>query len=95
MLAGCVGLNPTTDAIIQIDAPSSLCWSGAIGDATREGCGSAAINVDSSIGIFAATAQKQSDDKQALTISLIIKGKVVDSATTTASYGVVIVSGSG
>jgi hypothetical protein len=95
VLASCVGLNSTTVATVQIDAPASLCWSGAIGDATHEGCGTTTINIDSSIGLFAATAQKQSDDKKALTISLIINGKVVDSATTTAGYGIVVVSGSG
>ena len=95
VLAGCTALGGAKVATIQVEAPASLCWSGAIGDATRDGCGDATFEIDSSISIFVANAQKQSDDSRPLTLKLIIEGKVVDTATTTAAYGIATVSGQG
>ena len=120
--AGACGGVPTKDnptglksgaktATVRVEAQSDLCWSGAIGNATREGCGDASFEVEGLSGIFTANAQKQpylgqpgipSDPAQLgslreatsepLTLVLEIGGKEVDRQTTTAKYGVVMVS---
>lgn len=89
------GLFNSKTATFKVQTSSSSCWSGFFGDATYEGCGSKVIEVNSSIGIFAATAQKKSDDGIPLTLKLEISGKLIDETTTNAAYGVATVSGSG
>jgi hypothetical protein len=72
--------------------PVDLCWSGAFGNRTVDGCGDSTVELPSSGGSFAATAQKQGESGS-LTLVLRNKGKVLDSATTSAAYGVVSVAG--
>ena len=81
-------------ATFKVQVSSSSCWSGYLGNASVEGCGSKVIEVNSSTGIFAGNVQKQSDDGIPLTLKLEIDGKVVDQATTSAAYGIASVSGS-
>ena len=88
-------LNGTKTAQISVDASSNVCWSGSFEGATHDGCGTTSIQVDSDIAIFAAVVQKKSPGGGTLTISLIVDGKAIDTATTTAEYGVVTVSGRG
>lgn len=90
-----LSIIPTAgSATFKVQTSSSSCWSGYLGNATVEGCGSKVVEVDSSIGIFAGNVQKQSDDGIPLTLKLEIDGKVVDQATTSAAYGIASVSGS-
>lgn len=51
---------------VQTD-PADLCWSGAFGDRTVEGCGSDTVYLKSDIGIYSANAQKQSHSFGTLT----------------------------
>jgi len=88
-------IGGTKTAQISVDASSNVCWSGSFVDATHDGCGTTSIQVDSDIAIFAAVVQKKSPGSGTLTISLIVDGKVIDTATTTSEYGVVTVSGHG
>jgi hypothetical protein len=81
-------------AIVEVrTAPVDLCWSGAFGNRSVDGCGDSRVDLQSDIGIFSANAQKQ-DEFGSLTLVLLVNGKQVDSATTTAAYGVASVSGS-
>ena len=93
-LAGSV-LTGSKNAVFRVQTDSSSCWSGFLGDASRQGCGSSEYAVTSSISIFAGSVQKQSADGMPLTLQLIIEGKLVNESTTTADYGVATASGSG
>lgn len=88
-------LGGTKTAQISVDASPNVCWSGSFVDATHDGCGTKSIQVDSDIAIFAAVVQKKSPGGGRLTISLIVDGKVIDTASTMSEYGVVTVSGHG
>jgi hypothetical protein len=85
----------THTEIVHVYAPPDGCWSGAIGDSTKEGCGPADIQISQSGPIAAANAQKQADGDWQLGLALEINGKIVDSSVTTAQYGVAEVSGGG
>lgn len=88
-LAGCGGGEPET-AVVRIEAAEDVCWSGAIGNATEDGCGNATFeDVDGIGGIYSANAQKQDDSPEPLTIILEVGGEVADEATTDAAFGVV------
>lgn len=53
------GINSAAKtATLQVEAPAKLCWSGSIGNATREGCGNASFEIEGTSGIFVANAQK-------------------------------------
>jgi len=72
---------------VKIEYPHS--WTGNIqGDSgmSVEGTGTKTYTVEGDI--IAASAQKQDDSEEPLTISIIVNGKVEDTATTTAGYGV-------
>jgi len=84
----------TSTATVSVIAGSELCWSGAIGDSTKDGCGTATFQIDGIAGIYSANAQKQSDDQGELTLVLTINGAEVDRATTFAAYGIAQVQGS-
>ena len=45
-------------ATVQVEAPSNLCWSGSIGNSTKEGCGNASVDIEGLSGIVVANAQK-------------------------------------
>lgn len=81
------------EAIVRVEAPPASCWSGSIGDATQDGCGTREIPVDGVGGIYSANAQKQSEGDWSLSIILLVDGEEVDRSTTTAEYGIAQVVG--
>jgi len=91
---GSSGTGTSTTATVSVVTDSSTCWSGAIGDSTKDGCGPATFQIDGIAGIFSANAQKQSEGPSELTLVLEIDGREVDRATTTAAYGIAQVQGS-
>ncbi len=70
---------------IRVDAPAGKCWSGAIGDSTKEG-GPKSIEIKGE-SIIVGNAQKQTPGRWTLTLTLEIDGKVVDTSTTSAEFG--------
>lgn len=89
LLAGC-----STDLKVEIECDGR--WSGYIHDASYDGYGNQTIDPSGS-GILVAVVQKESSGNGQLTVKIIdkgwiIKNRVVDEATTTASYGMVTVS---
>jgi hypothetical protein len=84
--------NEPTQAEVRVRTGSSTCWSGQIDDATKEGCGERTYTVSNDLGIIVAVVQKKSDDQIGLTVEVWIDGKLADTATTNAAYGVVTVS---
>jgi hypothetical protein len=83
-------------ATVQVIAtPESLCWSGAFGNRTVDGCGSDVVDMPAGGvgGIHSATAQKQGGDAGTLELVLRINDTEVDRASTEAAYGVVSVVG--
>lgn len=87
LLTACEEQVPKT-ATVRIETDADTCWSGAIGDATQDGCGPASFEIDGTSGIFSANAQKQDDSKSPLTVILVVDGEEVDRTTTSAAYGV-------
>lgn len=85
--------EPADSAIARVEAPTGVCWSGAIGNATRDGCGPAEFDItaEGTGGIYSVNAQKQGEGSEPLTLVLVINGEEVDRAETTAAYGVVSV----
>ena len=81
-----------TRAEVRVRTGPSTCWSGQIDDATRDGCGAMTYPVSSDLGSIVAVVQKKSDDAEGLTVEVWIDGKLADTATTTAAYGLVTVS---
>ena len=82
----------TKDATITISTvPESVCWSGAIGDSTKDGCGDQTISVHDDLGIFSSNVQNQGL-YGTVTISLTVDGEQRDSSTTSAAYGVASVA---
>jgi hypothetical protein len=82
-------------AVVEVrTAPVDLCWSGAFGGRTVDGCGDTTVPVDTPVpGFYSANAQNQGDSGT-LTLILKINGKQIDSSTTTAAYGIASVTGS-
>lgn len=75
-------------ATVRIEAAADVCWQGFIGDATRDGCGPASFDVQTSFGsVASANVQKQADDGKELAIVLTVEGKEYR-ASTSAAYGV-------
>lgn len=79
-------------AVVQVIAPSSLCWSGAFGDRTVQGCGNDTVPLEPA-SFYSANAQKQDDGLDELTLVLRVGGRELDRTTTWAQYGVASVSG--
>jgi hypothetical protein len=94
-LLGCGLATGATTARVEVIAAPSVCWSGAIGDVTHDGCGNKTLNITSDIGIFAAAVQKQGDDSNPLTVRITPTGEQSKENTTTAAYGVVTVTAGG
>jgi hypothetical protein len=67
---------------------TSVCWSGSFGDRTVDGCGPQDVPLDSIGEVFVANAQKQSEGSESLTLVLLVDGREVDRATTSAAYGI-------
>ena len=78
------------EATVLVEAAPDVCWSGAIGGSTREGCGNARFNVT---GVTGLSAVVQNKGAGSLTIAIVQDGKETDRKTTTAEYGVVTVTG--
>ena len=81
----------TQPGTIGVDAPEGMCWSGAIGDSTKDGCGSQSFDIEDE-AIIVAVVQKQSEGSWLMTVTLEIDGEVVETATTSAEFGVAQVS---
>jgi hypothetical protein len=77
--------------VVKVVAPSGKCWSGAIGDSTKDGCGSKSFDITNE-AIIVANAQKQDPGKWKLRLVLEVDGAVVDEASTTATFGIAQVS---
>jgi hypothetical protein len=82
--------NAKHDGTVLVDAPAGKCWSGAIGDSTKEGCGPASYDLHENI--IVANAQKTTDGRWTLGLSLLIDGETVDTSSTNAQYGIAEVS---
>lgn len=91
LFADTLNMTPT-EGEVRVRAGAATCWSGQIGDATRDGCGAMTYPVSSDLGSIVAVVQKKSDDAEGLTVEVWIDGKLADTATTTAAYGLVTVS---
>lgn len=91
LVAGCGSMPEETSAVARIEAPEGSCWSGSIGDVTRDGCGSSRVELDKSWA-HAVMVQKDGDDTSPLTVIIEIDGQEKDRGTTTAAYGVVTVT---
>lgn len=53
--------NAAKTATVQVEAEPTLCWSGAIGAGTKQGCGPMTYEIEGMSGIFVANAQKRAD----------------------------------
>ena len=73
--------SPSTKALVKIEAKDDSCWRGDI-DGFISGCGNATISMLEPSGKFQASVRKTKDDGTWLTVSLIIDGKIVDTAHT-------------
>jgi hypothetical protein len=74
-----------------VRAPAGKCWSGAIGDSTKEGCGAKSFTIKGE-NIIVAVVQKKTAGRWALRLQLIVDGKLKDNSQTSATYGVAQVS---
>ena len=82
-------------AVVRVEAAPALCWSGSIGNATRDGCGPARFDVETSFGnVVSANVQKKDDGPGELSIIVELDGKEVARNSTTAAYGVASVTSS-
>jgi hypothetical protein len=76
-------------AVVRVEADPEQCWSGSIGEATREGCGPASFNVETTFGnVVSANVQKTDDSDRTVSIVVQIDGKEVARNSTSAAYGV-------
>lgn len=76
--------------VIRVDAPFGKCWVGAIGDSSKDGCGSSSFDVSETI--IVGNAQKMTPGDWKLELILEIDGKEIDRSSTTAEYGGATVS---
>ncbi len=82
-------------AVVRVEAAATLCWSGSIGDATREGCGPASYDVETLVGnLISANVQKRDDGPGELSIIIEIDGQEVARNSTTAAFGLASVTSS-
>jgi hypothetical protein len=78
---------------VRVTAPAGKHWSGAFGNHTVDGVGSKTVSFRDT-SITAADAQKQTGGNWSLRLTLVKNGKVLDTESTKAQYGVVTVDGS-
>ena len=81
-------------ATVVIETGPTRCWSGAVGSASRDGCGPARLELFEQSGIFTAVIQKQGMDHSQLKVSIYIDGDLRDQQLTTSPVGLVTVSAS-
>jgi hypothetical protein len=86
--------NAANTVTVQvITYPSDLCWSGAFGDRTVDGCGDDTIDLKPMPGdYYVANAQIQGEGGS-LTLVLKAGETEIDSTTTQATYGIASVQG--
>ena len=80
--------KPATSAVVRIEAEGGTCWTGLF-DGMRNGCGNAEIELVDPNGRFSAQIRKLDDDGMMLTLSLIIDGQIIDSASGNVLTGLV------
>ena len=73
--------SPSTKALVKIEANDGSCWRGDI-DGSVSGCGNGTISMLEPSGKFNSWVYKTTDDGTWLTVTLVIDGKVVDTAHT-------------
>jgi hypothetical protein len=82
-------------AVVRVEAAPSVCWSGSIGEATRDGCGAASYDVETIFGdVVSANVQKKDAGAGELTIIIELDGREVARNSTTAAYGLASVTSS-
>jgi hypothetical protein len=89
-LTGCTGTvtGGSKEATVRVEAPDGVCWSGSIGNATQDGCGTQEFPVTDELGIFSSNVQKKDDSAEPVTISIVQDGEVKESNSTSAPFGV-------
>ena len=91
LAAGCSDALSDKPGTVRVQAPAGKCWSGAIGDSTKEGCGSTTFEIKGET-IIVGNAQKQSPGRWRLKMTLTVDGDMKDTSSTTAQYGIAQVS---
>jgi hypothetical protein len=86
---GVVGLSNHTGNIV-VTAPAAECWSGSIGEATRQGCGPQTFSISGDI--LVAVVQKTSAGSWPLEVAVVDGSSTKDDQVTSAEYGLVSVS---
>jgi hypothetical protein len=76
----CTGVPSKHHGTVTVEAPEGACWSGAIGDSTKQGCGTESFDVEEDI--IVANAQKETPGRWTLTLTLEVDGDTVDTSTT-------------
>lgn len=84
----------TEHVLVTVSAPPSVCWSGFIGGATHDGCGPATVDTlyFPSGRVVSASVQKQGADSQGLTMAIVSNGTELARNSTSAAYGIVVVT---
>lgn len=86
------GIDDATErraAVVRVEAAPDVCWSGSIGEATRDGCGDARFDVETTVGnLVSANVQKRSPGPGLLSIVIEIDGEEVARNSTEAEFGV-------
>ena len=100
LIAGCAALVANSDegkaltdeaGVIAVQAPAGKCWSGAIGNSTKEGCGPKEFTIEGE-SIIVGNAQKQTEGRWKLTLTLTVGGEEKDRSQTDAEFGIAQVS---
>jgi hypothetical protein len=91
LLAGCADTLTDKPGTVKVEAPAGKCWSGAIGNSTKDGCGTKSYEIKGET-IIVANAQKKTPGKWRLRLTLVMDGKTKDTSQTTARFGVTEVS---
>jgi hypothetical protein len=93
-LAGCAETDQAEvlgeqEGVVRVEAGSEECWSGHVGDSSKDGCGAAEFQVGGKEEpIIVAIIQKESPGDWQLGVTLEIDGKVRDTSETTAEFGI-------
>jgi hypothetical protein len=81
-------------ATLYISTAERTCWSGAVGNATHDGCGSATISFVGQFGSYVAVIQKTSGDRKNLDLRIYVEDQLLAQGNTSSPYGVVSATGS-
>lgn len=90
LAASCTDLTDETGTV-RVQAPAGKCWSGSIGDSTKEGCGTRSIRVEGE-SIIVAVVQKQTPGRWKLTVRVRVGDELKDVSSTSAEYGIATAS---